>query len=83
MAGAASRGVVLELTEHTRVDDYPGVTSALFALRRQGARLAVDDTGRSLAFGTTTGSCWVTDDQGDTWAALPERLPPVHAVCFA
>lgn len=37
--------LVLELTEHTPVYDYRGVTSALEALRDRGARLAVDDTG--------------------------------------
>lgn len=45
--------------------------------------LAVDDTGERLAFGTTTGGLWVTENQGDTWAAPPARLPPVHAVRFA
>jgi hypothetical protein len=45
--------------------------------------LAIDDIGDRLAFGSTTGGVWASDDQGDTWRALPARLPPVHAVCFA
>jgi hypothetical protein len=45
--------------------------------------LAVDDTGDVLAFGSTTGSLWVTADQGDTWTAVSHHLPPIHAVTFA
>jgi EAL domain-containing protein (putative c-di-GMP-specific phosphodiesterase class I) len=37
--------VVLELTEHAAVDDYPGLIAALRPLRRRGLRIAVDDTG--------------------------------------
>ena len=45
--------------------------------------LAVDDSGDRLAFGSTTGGLWTTDDQGEHWQALPARLPPIHAVTFA
>ena len=45
--------------------------------------LAVDETGDRLAIGSTTGGLWVSEDQGDRWAAVPARLPPVHAVRFA
>jgi hypothetical protein len=44
--------------------------------------LAIDATGKRLAIGSTTGGVWTTDDAGDHWAALPARLPPVHAVRF-
>jgi hypothetical protein len=44
--------------------------------------LAVDGTGERLAFGSTTGGLWVSEDQGDSWAMLDARLPPVHAVTF-
>lgn len=44
--------------------------------------LAVDDTGSRLAIGSTTGGVWTSDDEGDNWAQLPARLPPVHAVAF-
>ncbi|MHC4610002.1 MAG: WD40/YVTN/BNR-like repeat-containing protein, partial [Planctomycetota bacterium] len=39
--------------------------------------LDVDDSGDRLAFGTTTGSLWVTEDQGDSWRCLSNHLPPV------
>lgn len=45
--------------------------------------LAVDESGDRLAFGSTTGGVWVSEDQGDQWTLLPARLPPVHAVTFA
>jgi len=44
--------------------------------------LAIDETGDRLAFGSTTGGLWITEDQGDHWAAVPARLPPIHAVKF-
>lgn len=44
--------------------------------------LAVDATGRRLAMGSTTGGGWVSEDSGESWAALPARLPPVYAVGF-
>lgn len=44
--------------------------------------LDIDDTGDRLAFGTTTGSLWVTEDQGDSWKAVSEHLPPVYCVRF-
>lgn len=45
--------------------------------------LAIDASGERLAFGSTTGGLWTTDDQGDHWRMLDARLPPVHAVTFA
>lgn len=44
----ASR-LVLELTEHTPVDDYRPLTSALCPLRERGARMAIDDVGAGYA----------------------------------
>lgn len=41
--------LVLEMTEHARVDDYPALTTALSGLRARGLRLAVDDAGAGLA----------------------------------
>lgn len=40
-----SRRLILELTEHTVVDDYPALVAALKAMRQRGARIAIDDTG--------------------------------------
>jgi hypothetical protein len=42
--------------------------------------LDVDGAGQRLAFGTTTGSLWVSDNAGDDWATVSEHLPPVYAV---
>lgn len=42
--------------------------------------LDICDAGDTLAFGSTTGSLWVSDDQGDHWTALGEHLPPVYCV---
>jgi hypothetical protein len=42
--------------------------------------LDVDQTGSCLAFGSTTGSLWVTDDQGDSWQTISEHLPPIYCV---
>jgi photosystem II stability/assembly factor-like uncharacterized protein len=44
--------------------------------------LAVDETGQTLAFGSTTGSLWLSDDGGDSWQTLSTNLPPVYAVRF-
>jgi photosystem II stability/assembly factor-like uncharacterized protein len=44
--------------------------------------LDVDDQGRTLIFGSTTGSLWVSEDGGDSWNALSSHLPPVYAVTF-
>lgn len=41
--------LVLEMTEHARVDDYPALSTALSGLRAQGLRLAVDDAGAGFA----------------------------------
>ena len=45
--------------------------------------LAGDATGERLAFGSTTGNLWVSEDQGDRWQEVSHTLPPVHAVRFA
>jgi len=44
--------------------------------------LAIDASGQQLAFGSTTGGCWISDNQGDSWQQLAARLPPVYAVNF-
>lgn len=41
--------LVVELTEHASVDDYPTLCAAISAFRRIGARLAVDDTGAGFS----------------------------------
>jgi hypothetical protein len=44
--------------------------------------LDVDENGERLAFGSTTGGLWVSDDQGDNWQCISEHLPPISAVRF-
>ena len=44
--------------------------------------LDVDETGDRLAFGSTTGSLWISEDQGDTWQQIMSHLPPVYCVRF-
>jgi EAL domain-containing protein (putative c-di-GMP-specific phosphodiesterase class I) len=41
--------IVIELTEHVRVDDYPHLAESLWTLRERGVRLAIDDTGAGFA----------------------------------
>ncbi|MHB1928764.1 MAG: sensor domain-containing phosphodiesterase, partial [Acidimicrobiales bacterium] len=43
------RRVVVELTEHVAVEDYPGLVALLAPLRAAGMRLAVDDTGAGFS----------------------------------
>jgi hypothetical protein len=42
----------------------------------------IDGSGTKLAFGSTTGSLWVSEDQGDSWQTVSQHLPPVYAVRF-
>jgi len=42
----------------------------------------VDETGERLAMGSTTGSLWLSEDQGDSWSTLSEHLPPVYCLRF-
>ena len=44
--------------------------------------LAVDETGDKLAFGSTSGGLWVSENGGDSWAAPDARLPPISVVRF-
>jgi len=45
--------------------------------------LAIDGDGNRLAFGSTTGGLWVSEDQGARWQAADVRMPPISAVVFA
>ena len=44
--------------------------------------LDIDGSGDRLAFGSTTGSLWITEDGGNTWQAVSHHLPPIYAVRF-
>jgi EAL domain-containing protein (putative c-di-GMP-specific phosphodiesterase class I) len=41
--------LVIEITEHVMIVDYPALNTALAPLRQRGVRLAVDDTGAGYA----------------------------------
>lgn len=45
--------------------------------------LDVAPDGDRLAFGSTTGALWVSEDQGDSWQTVSAHLPPVRSVRFA
>ncbi len=44
--------------------------------------LAIDGSGDVLAFGSTTGSLYVSNDGGDGWQCVSEHLPPIDALRF-
>ena len=45
--------------------------------------LAVDRTGEQLAFGSTSGGVWISENGGDAWSMVDARLPPVAVTRFA
>ncbi len=45
-------------------------------------RHALDLDGDRLAFGSTTGNVYTSDDRGDSWRPLGRNLPPVYSVRF-
>ena len=49
LADVPGERVVLEVTEHARVEDYEALGSALDILRARGVRLAIDDAGAGFA----------------------------------
>jgi photosystem II stability/assembly factor-like uncharacterized protein len=44
--------------------------------------LDVDETGEVLAFGSTTGALWISEDGGESWQEPYSHLPPIYAVAF-
>lgn len=44
--------------------------------------LDVDGSGEQLAFGSTTGNLWISEDQGAGWEQISGFLPPVYCVRF-
>jgi hypothetical protein len=45
--------------------------------------LDVDASGARLAMGSTTGSLWVSEDEGTSWVPVTTHLPPIYCVRFA
>lgn len=46
-------------------------------------RHALDISGERLAFGTTTGNLFLSDDRGENWTCIHHHLPMVYSVRFA
>ena len=44
--------------------------------------LDADSTGDLLVTGSTTGSLWISENQGDTWNHVSAHLPPVYCTRF-
>ncbi len=44
--------------------------------------LDIDQAGDTLAFGSTTGNLYVTEDQGERWQPVTHHLPPIYVVRF-
>jgi EAL domain-containing protein (putative c-di-GMP-specific phosphodiesterase class I) len=49
VAGHDGARLVIEITEHARIDDYDHLSDALHALRDFGVRIAIDDAGAGFA----------------------------------
>lgn len=45
-------------------------------------RHALSQSGDSLAFGSTTGNLYVSEDRGERWEAVAGNLPPIYSVRF-
>lgn len=45
-------------------------------------RHGMDSSGNCVAFGTTTGNLFHSDDKGESWSAISHYLPMVHSVMF-
>ncbi len=46
-------------------------------------RHALDISGDTLVFGTTTGNLFFSRDRGDSWNVISNYLPPIYSVRFA
>lgn len=56
-------------------------TPAYDLIYRHG--LDIDSSGERLAMGSTTGSVWISENQGDAWQCFSTHLPPIYCVRFA
>jgi hypothetical protein len=45
--------------------------------------LDIDRAGERLAFGSTTGGLWISENRGDSWQCVSAHLPPIAAVRFS
>lgn len=46
-------------------------------------RHALANRGDTLAFGSTTGNLYVSEDRGESWQSVGNNLPPIYSVRFA
>jgi photosystem II stability/assembly factor-like uncharacterized protein len=46
-------------------------------------RHALGIGGNRLAFGSTTGNLYLSEDRGESWSTVANNLPPIYAVRFA
>lgn len=46
-------------------------------------RHALHNRGDRLAFGSTTGNLYVSEDRGESWQTVANNLPPIYSVRFA
>lgn len=45
-------------------------------------RHALHNSGDRLAFGSTTGNLYVSEDRGESWTTVANNLPPIDSVRF-
>jgi photosystem II stability/assembly factor-like uncharacterized protein len=45
-------------------------------------RHALGISGDKLAFGSTTGNLYVSEDRGESWSTVANNLPPIYGVRF-
>ena len=75
---------------HARVRPHRPQLDARISIYALAARMQIEATdaldlsqdGQRLAFGSTTGALWVSEDQGDRWTEISAHLPPVYCVRF-
>jgi photosystem II stability/assembly factor-like uncharacterized protein len=46
-------------------------------------RHGLDNSGDALAFGSTNGNLYVSEDRGESWHTVGNNFPPIHSVRFA
>jgi hypothetical protein len=45
-------------------------------------RHALDVSGSHVAFGSTTGNLYISENRGDSWSTVATNLPPIYSVRF-
>jgi len=45
-------------------------------------RHALDNRDDVVAFGSTTGNLYLSEDRGDNWTPVSQNLPPIYSVRF-